>query len=338
MKFDIVIGNPPYGVRLEKDIYNFYNCIYDTNNSYALFVELGFKSLKQNGVMSYIVPISFISSDYIHKLHDLLENNCEIIKIISFSDRPIPLFEVCVCTSIFIAKKNLIRNKQIFTTKLHRIDKNNNTDKILNNLEFCDTKKLNLPGRYAKIGNKTEKNIIEKLFCSLYKLRDFIDEQGKPIYYRTIGGRYFNVITTYPNYTSTEKYIKVIPKYVNVIACILSTNLFWFYTQVYGDILSLKVNELLWFPIPDLYNLDFTTNEINSLYNNYLKDIENNAKIKKVSEKSSYKMSKFKEYKIRNSKPLIDKMDDLIGVIYSLNACEINYIKNYEMKYRLPEK
>jgi len=47
------------------------------------------------------------------------------------------------------------------------------------------------------------------------------------------------------------------------------------------------------------------------------------------------KISSFKEYKIGHSKYLIDKIDDIICPLYGLTSEETDFIKNYEMKFRL---
>ena len=46
---------------------------------------------------------------------------------------------------------------------------------------------------------------------------------------------------------------------------------------------------------------------------------------------------KFREYKIGYSKPLIDKIDDFIGPLYGLTKDEIEFIKNYELEYRMAD-
>jgi hypothetical protein len=43
----------------------------------------------------------------------------------------------------------------------------------------------------------------------------------------------------------------------------------------------------------------------------------------------------YKEYKIRYSKPLIDQIDDLICPLYALTDEETEFIKNYEIEFRI---
>ena len=55
------------------------------------------------------------------------------------------------------------------------------------------------------------------------------------------------------------------------------------------------------------------------MYKQYLKDIEKNANVRKVSTESKYTMEEFKEYKIGKSKHIIDKIDRLICPLYGLS-------------------
>lgn len=67
------------------------------------------------------------------------------------------------------------------------------------------------------------------------------------------------------------------------------------------------------------------------IYNEYLEDIESNV-VEHATK--AYKVNSYKEYKIVKSKSLIDKIDDLVGVLYKLNKNEIEYIKSFEEDIR----
>ena len=73
------------------------------------------------------------------------------------------------------------------------------------------------------------------------------------------------------------------------------------------------------------------------LYGVYLTDIERNANTRHTTKESSYKIDSFKEYKIGKSKSIIDKIDDLICPLYGLTQKETDFIKNYEIEFRLSE-
>jgi hypothetical protein len=72
------------------------------------------------------------------------------------------------------------------------------------------------------------------------------------------------------------------------------------------------------------------------LYRRYLRDIERH--VIKHETKEYKHVTKYKEYKIRYSKALIDAMDDIICPLYGLTDEETEFIKNYELRFRTDEE
>jgi len=292
--------------------------------------------LKKNGILIYIVPISITSSESNGSLHKLLEENCEEIKISSYAVRPQPIFQNAVVnTSILLFVKTLTPVEQILCTKMYRKSKKSDLKTLFENLQFIDVKNYKLYGRYPKISLPIETKIIDKLFSIKTKIKDLIRENGEPIYYRSAGGRYYKVITPYKTDSSTEKIIYFDKQIANTIGAILSSNLYFWYYQIFSDNLSLKSYEIESFPIPINELTEERIKVLEILYGNYLKDIEENAK-KRITTKYAH-IDTFKEYKIRKSKKYIDAIDDIIGPLYGLNEKEIEFIKNYEIKFRVDD-
>ena len=345
--FDIVIANPPYGAKFTIEEKELFKKQYITTktirgvqkgslDSYTLFIELGFKLLRKYGSMTMIVPISLTSSDALSGIHRLFFENCDDISISSYAVRPQPVFaNAVVNTSIFTLKKMMHKCSNIYSTKMYRKGRNFNLQELIDNLEFVEVNDYILYGRIPKIGTTIEKNILKKL-SSFNKISDYVRLKGRPIVYRFAGGRYFKVVTNYSNGSSAERTIYFDKKVANSIGCILSSSLsFWFY-QIYSDNLNWKNYEINEFRIPNLSDDDIEMLE--DLYKKYLIDIERNANVRFSSGASSYNVSNFKEYKIGKSKSIIDEIDDFIGPLYGLNKEEINFIKNYELEFRLSEE
>jgi hypothetical protein len=355
--FDVVIGNPPYGAKYTLKHKEYFMQNYITAgaereskkdgwaskyslDSYALFIERGFSLLKTNGNLIFIVPISITSSDSVESLQYLLEKNCKVIKISSYAVRPQPVFQNSVVnTSIISFIKTLTPAEKILCTKMYRKSKDIKISDILNNLEFIDVKEFKLKGRYPKISYQIEKDILRKIFDkNNIPIGNLIRSQGKPIYYRTSGGRYFKIVTNYPTGSTKEKALYFDKDIADIIGAILSSNLFFWFYQIYSNNLDLKLYDISIFCIPYkklLENPDLIK-KIEEVYNEYLSDIEKNAIVKKTTQYK--KIKEFKEYRIRKSKHIIDKIDDLICPLYGMTEQEIDFIKNYEIKFRLSEE
>ena len=203
---------------------------------------------------------------------------------------------------------------------------------LINNLQFVDVRDLTLYGRIPKIGSVMERDILARLL-NHPQLSEYADEHGTPIYYRTTGGRYFKVVTNYPTGSSKEKPLLLKSNMRDAIGCLLSSNLsFWFY-QIYSNNLDWKGYEIEHFPVPSLNSEQIE--RLDTLYAEYLEDIERNARTRNSSGESTYNVDSFKEYKIVYSKPIIDKIDDYIAPIYGLTSQELDFTKNYELEFRM---
>jgi len=346
--FDVVIGNPPYGVDLDKKSIRYFKENFESSktiskkqkgstDTYVLFIEKAFNLLNNTGFIHFIVPISFTSGDSMQAIHNFLFASCETIKISSYSVRPQPIFESAVvdCSIVEIHKTNT-ECKHLYSTKMHRKSKNSNFSELLKNIKFIDVSDFKANGRIPKIGLEIENRILKKLFSIENKIRnELIENSEDKIYYRAAGGRYFKVFTNYPTNSTAEKSLNLNKDYKNLFGAILSSNLFFWYYQIFSDNHNLKLYDISGFPFPKDKFSTKSIKEIEIIFDEYLKDIEKNAVI---HTNSNYKnIDSFKEYKIGKSKHLIDKIDDLIRNAYNLSKEEQEFIKNYEIEFRLQE-
>lgn len=258
--------------------------------------------------------------------------NCDTIHISSYAVRPKPVFENAVVnTSIVLFKKTETPCRHLFSTKMHRRGNEFELQRLIDNLNFVDVNGYTMVGRIPKIGNEIEKDILVKIFKNT-PIKTFYDDKGKPIYYRTTGGRYFKVVTNYQTGSTKEKPLYFQKQLTDAIGCILSSSLaFWFY-QIYSNNLDWKTYEIENFTIPQLSTEDIEY--LDNLYSRYLSDIEAKANTRITSGESTYNVDSFKEYKIVRSKAIIDEIDDYICPLYGLTQEETDFIKNYELEFR----
>lgn len=346
--FDIVIGNPPYGASLSDADKKVYKESYITAktipgvqkgslDTYTLFIERGFNLLRKDGVLDYIVPISFTSSDSLTGVHKLLFDNCASVQVSSYAVRPEPVFENAVVnTSIIKAKRTGTKCTEVTSTKMYRKGKKFDLKALVSNLEFANVTDYLLNGRIPKISSPMELSILRKVFAQK-PIAEFVSENGAPLFYRTTGGRYFKVVTNYSTGSNKEPQTPFLLRkdLRDTIGCVLSSNLaFWFY-QIYSNNLDWKRYEIESFTLPE--NIEEQKDAIEALYSEYLADIERNANVRKSSGTSRYKVESFKEYKIGRSKAIIDKIDNLIGPLYGLTQEEIDFVNNYEIDFRISD-
>lgn len=106
--FDVVIGNPPYGVNFneieKKYLSNFDKSVPDFE-IFIYFISLYKKILKFNSVLSYIFPNTFLSTLYGKKYRDELLNNVSVYQIVDLSEDN-TFADAAVRTCIFSFRKN----------------------------------------------------------------------------------------------------------------------------------------------------------------------------------------------------------------------------------------
>lgn len=362
--FHIVVGNPPYGANIPADELAQHRARFEAAQSvkgvqkgsadtFAMFVNQGYNLLKTGGVLSFIVPMSVTSSDSMTALHRLLEANCGTIRVASFANRPKQIFDAaCIRTSIFSFQKSGTQLNKLLTTKVVRRRHRDTIGQLLANLNYVDSLSLKLPGRYPKIGQQIEIEIFTRLFTTNRTLANYvigansessthagdIVDNARPVFYRSAGGRYFNVVTDYSTTeSSSEKFFMVDEMYQVAFAALLSSSLFWLYQQAYSDGLNLKQSDLLAFPVPDMAALQ-SLQPLKNVFAAYTAHIERNARLHAIAGATTYNVAAFKEYKLRRSKHLIDQIDDFVCPLYGLSAAETEYVKNYELEFRLGDE
>jgi adenine-specific DNA-methyltransferase len=75
-KYDLVIGNPPYGkIKLTDRIRDRYKkSLYGHPNLYGLFTHLAFQFAKNEGVVALLTPTSFLSGEYFKNLRQFIRS------------------------------------------------------------------------------------------------------------------------------------------------------------------------------------------------------------------------------------------------------------------------
>ena len=183
-------------------------------------------------------------------------------------------------------------------------------------------------GRIPKIGTQLEHNLLSKLYNNAVgSIEKYTTPQGRPIYYRKAGGRYYKIITLTPTGSSAEGEIIVEKNLQKAIAAIMSSSLYYWYWLIHSDWHNMRSLEVSWFPLPTLTEDNIA--HLENLYDAYSDDLHNNIKVTATG---------LVCYFARKSKKLIDKIDDYIGPLYGFTIEEIEFIKNYEIEFRISDE
>lgn len=147
-KYDLIIGNPPFCVISKKNVStDYYKYFEGRPNLFIIFIIKSLEYLNNNGILSFILPTSFINCLYYDNLRKHINNNYRIIDIINCEDNYIESKQNTILFTIqkqsdkykknleFVLKKG---NYTIFNSKenISKLNKLYENSKILNELDF----------------------------------------------------------------------------------------------------------------------------------------------------------------------------------------------------------
>lgn len=92
IKFDFIVGNPPYSKRIspeEKELFfeKYHESLGGHPNLCPLFIHKSLEMLKEEGILGYLVAAPYISSYYNRKLRKLIWEKTTLLEILRFEDR-----------------------------------------------------------------------------------------------------------------------------------------------------------------------------------------------------------------------------------------------------------
>lgn len=156
INFDLIIGNPPYFVIKKNDVDKLYFKYFDGRpNIFILFLVKSLNLLNNGGILSFVLPKSFLNCLYYDKTRNHIFNNFKIIDIIDCDNNYI---ETKQQTIIFILQKTTntdlktINNKFILNNNKYTIySLQENITKL--NLLYKNSSTLNKLGFKVSVGN-----------------------------------------------------------------------------------------------------------------------------------------------------------------------------------------
>lgn len=91
--FDVVIANPPYGIVYDENLKEMYEnrflSFHRNNDIYIAFYENGISLLRENGIIVYITPNTFLNGDYFNVWREILTGKTMIREVLDFKNIPI---------------------------------------------------------------------------------------------------------------------------------------------------------------------------------------------------------------------------------------------------------
>ena len=315
-------------------------------------LEVSIHNLINNGYYGYILPLASVSTERLKPLHDYLHNLSGNLFVASFSTRPSKIFKNAEQRVAIImgTKKHKPSDKmKVFTTK-YNMWYSSERKSLFKQLKFSQmTETIDGFTGFPKISEEYGYSILSKMKAKLNYLDAYFSSQktNNSIYYHR-GLRYWAKVLAQPAeiiYATGERktsdtYIQVnlkndIPK--NIILAILNTNLFYWYWLVWSDCRMLNKREIQYFPF-DINMLTSSQYEkLITLGNTLMEDYIQNSKRFEIRHPSKGQME-YSEFYPKMSRNIIIEIDNILADYYGFTNEELDYIINYEIRFRLGEE
>lgn len=316
--YDIIIGNPPY----VEDSKSESNPIVKYGNIYANVLDNSAKQLKKDGVMGFVIPLSYVSTPRMKKIRGELSKQINEQYILSYSDRPDCLFTSVHQKLCVIFGRKVESEEEIYTGnyrywyKEEREDLFNSTEVVKN--AFVQENFI------PKLGNQNDSNVYKKILSNKIELIELLGHDSIPIYLNMRAAFWIKAFLG-PHSGSEYKEFKCQNKdYANFCMCLLNSSLFWWYWICVSDCWHITRKELIGFKVPKIMDFEIT--------NRLAKALEERLEETKVyvgTKQTEY------EYKHKECVSVIHEIDDYINYLYGLNDEENIYIKNFAYRYRI---
>ena len=284
-----------------------------------------------------ILPLSLLSTPRMKKAKDIVKNYGVYGSFYAGDSNPSTLFSgVKSQLSIIILSKNF---KKSFSTNYVRwFDDYRNV--LFNNIAYTET---SFDSEYFKIGHSIEFNILQKIVSDKKNLLSyFIPNGGHKFYYRNASGSYYRMFYTTPpqiivngvNQISTTLRPTFCSINENLVVALCSSSLFHWYWTTISDNYHITKKEFSNFYFS--YNPDESINKhLIELNEQLMSDYKKNSTFREEIKTSTQQLRKVEIYYPRLSKSIINEIDKVLAKHYGFTDEELDYIINYDIKYRM---
>lgn len=238
--YHIIIGNPPYVEDSKCDT----KPLKRYGNVYANVLDNVSSCLAENGVIGFIIPLSYISTPRMRKIRGLLNTKLNEQYILSYCDRPDCLFpsvhqKLCIIIGKHMVDSDILKiytgNYQ-FWYKEERENLFSNVPSVLN--KFVKDEYI------PKIGSNLDIEIYKKVIKNKKSLFDILNEGVEPIYLNMRAAFWIKAFRDEHKSGEYKKYGCSTEENANLSMCILNSSLFWWYWICVSDCWHITNKEL----------------------------------------------------------------------------------------------
>ncbi len=341
--FDVIIGNPPYREysKVKKQYivkgYKTEEC----GNLYPMSIERSFDLSK--GSVGMIVQLPLVCTDRMISTQLLFKAQNRKSWFANFDDRPGKLFDDLqhIRATIFLSKKEVNLNTATLYATQYKRWFTETRSTLFQGIFYADITDICLEGIFPKIADCVGKSIVNKLksrkpFLSFKTGKFACRFHNSPQYWI----RATDFVPYFWNERDGKKQSQQIKnlhfskkEHALAFCCLLNSSLFYWWFIISSDCRHLNMREIVNFSFnPESLNQTQLI-RLSEITEELMKDYRNHANRKEANYKTTGKVV-YDEFFPRHSKSIIDKIDRVLAEHYSFTDEELDFIINYDIKYR----
>jgi hypothetical protein len=341
--FDVIIGNPPYVEYSNKKLgYTLVDLkTMSCGNLYAYIIERASEILALENSISMIIPHSSICTDRMISLQPFIVKAKTWIS--TYDTRPGKLFQgvdqrLCIFINRYNSQDSIT---SIHTTNYLRWAEESRIS-LFENMHYVQNTNHYICNSITKINNHFEISILNKLLQK--KAYVFQTNSKHNVYYHNAPRYWIRGMNGVPYFYNDRDGIKTssqvkklnvqTQEILSIICTLLNSSLFYWWFILLSDCRHLNSREIDYFPIGvDLFSSECAI-KLDELNNQLMANFEQN-KYRKVTYYQATGRVEYDEYYPKLSKPIIDEIDRVLAQHYGFTDEELDYIINYDIKYRM---
>jgi len=338
--FDVIIGNPPYLELTKVKSYKVKN--YRTvscNNLYAITAERVLQIEKNNAWSGLIIPISFAATNAFEPLREVYLSESPKLWISNFSNRPGQLFTGAQSRLNIVVRSNS-NTRSLYSTKYYRWDaRGGERTNLLAQVTYSADLKITTPESFPKVSNI---KLLELLNDTARRktISTISSRNGQyPVYWIRVPGYFLQFFDFEPQVEEIDTNLKRARGELNKITfdsaekqkaflALLNSSLFLLRYTTDSDGRHINPSDVKNSKVTPSLSLGET--EIISSLASELTD--RLVETKGVWRKSGLLID---TYNSKLAKSIIDKIDTLLAAHYGFTEAELDFIINYDIKYRM---
>ena len=337
--FDVIIGNPPYLETRQVPYSTRHFACEGAGAIHGMCIERSLELSVEGGGISMIVPLSLVSTQRMTSLQHMLEKDHDCWYS-NFSWRPGKLFDtVNRALTIFVIANPTGKGATHSTAYLKW--NSDSREHLIPTISFAECPRERKAFWAPKLGQRVESSILKKFTRANKTMEKYVGRSRHLVYYRTDGGLYWKVFTDFapafyvngiPGNSSRQTSFALLKDiHVQTAIAVLSSDVYWWWYTITSNLRHLNPSDWRHFPVPEAAMDDPSLHRLGT---EYIADLRKNSTML-VRNQNSTGRTETQSFKVQKSKRIIDEIDRILAKHYGFTDDELDFIINYDIKYRM---